>query len=180
MAIRKSLAQRYSRALLATARTDDDLDPLAADLAAFGGAMADNPELRGALLSPMVRAASKKAIVQAVTATLGTGPRVKKLIEILIEAHRMDHLPMIVEAFREEIDRRRGIVRGEVLAAHPLDTAGLDRVRDALSKATGKSVLLSQRRDEALLGGLQVRVGGILIDGSVRGRLEKLVEQMKG
>ncbi|MBI5525461.1 MAG: ATP synthase F1 subunit delta [Deltaproteobacteria bacterium] len=180
MAIRKSLAKRYSKALLATARTDADLDALAKDFDAVAAAVAQYAELRGVLLSPTVRVAAKKTVVSAVAEKMGTGAHVRRLLDFLVEAHRVDHLPMIVETFREEIDRRRGLVRGEVLAPRALDPAGLANVRGALSKAMGKTVLLTQRLDETLIGGLQVRVGGVIIDGSLRGRLQKLVEQMKG
>lgn len=180
MAIRKSLAKRYAKALIATARTDAEFDPLARDLDAFALAVSQSAELRDALLSPTVRATAKTGIAREVAAKLGSTAHVLKLVELVIAAHRFDHFAAIVECFHDELDRRRGLVRGEVLAAQPIDAAGLARVNQALATALGKTVVLEQRRDEALIGGLQVRVGGVIIDGSIRGRIDRLVEQMKG
>ena len=179
MAIRKSLAKRYSRALIATARTDAELDVVARDLDALAAAMAQSAELRGVLLSPVVRPAAKVEILKAVAGVLATGAHTLRLVQLLIEAHRFDHFAAVVETFHDELDRRRGLVRGEVLAVQPLDAAGLARVRESLAKTLGKTVILEQRQDASLIGGLQVRVGGMLIDGSLKGRLESLVETVK-
>jgi F-type H+-transporting ATPase subunit delta len=179
MAIRRSLAKRYSKALIATAVADMDLDILAKDIKGLSDAFVTFPDLRESLESPTVQIKAKLGIMRELNEKLSTGKTVRRLADLLVESHRAEYLPAITETFLEEVDRKRGVLRGEVLSTGIVDAVGLARVQVALSKAFGnKKIVLSQKADPSLIGGLQVRVGGVLIDGSLKGRLETLVETM--
>jgi F-type H+-transporting ATPase subunit delta len=179
MAIRKSLARRYSKALMASARSDTDLDIIVRDLKSLADAYASSEELRTLLSSPLAAADAKKKVLGELTDRLASCDIVTRLAGLLLEGRRTEYIPVISEAFSDDLDKRRGVIRGEVAAPELVDTMGLARVQVALSKALGKKVILTQKADPGLIGGLQVRVGGILIDGSLKGRLESIKEGLK-
>jgi F-type H+-transporting ATPase subunit delta len=178
MAISKSLAKRYAKAIVASAKSDAELDAISRDLSDLASMVAHNPVLADTLCSPIVQASAKTAIMRNISAKAGFGPIVSRLAELLISAGRTEYIQAVVEAFGAELDRKRGLVRGVVNSTAEIGAAELDGLQAALAGSLGKKVILSQRKDPALLGGLQVRVGGLIIDGSLRNRLKRIGENL--
>ena len=101
-------------------------------------------------------------------------------VNVLIDRKRIDQLAGIETAFRGKVDEIRGITRGEVTSAEPLAKDELERVTDALSKISGKQVLVTTKVDPSLIGGLVARVGDMVFDGTIRTQLNQLKESLKG
>jgi F-type H+-transporting ATPase subunit delta len=98
----------------------------------------------------------------------------RNLLALMIRRGRFAQLPVVIREFRRLQREREGIVEATVSSASPLDAAELAALRVRLEHMTGKRIELDQQTEAELLGGLVVRVGDQLIDGSVRGRLERL------
>ena len=99
-------------------------------------------------------------------------------IRLLAESDRLSLLSDIAELFHQYRIEADGSIDAELISAHDTDQAAVDKIADALSKRLGKKVSLSTSTDAALIGGAIIRVGDIVIDGSIRGRLEKLATDM--
>jgi len=95
-------------------------------------------------------------------------------LKIVIQNGRLAALPSIASQFEAKRAEAEGIVEAEVISARPIDAEQQGQIAAALEKRLGKRVNLAMRFDESLLGGAIVRAGDLVIDGSARGRLEKL------
>jgi F-type H+-transporting ATPase subunit delta len=172
MALTRSTARRYAEAAFEIAERDGTLSDWLAALDA-SEARLSSPEVLRALGSPALPAERREALLDRLLERSVEGaPR--SLLALLVRRGRIEQLPAVTTEFRRLYRRREGIVEAEVTSAVPLADATLASLQERLSAGTGRRVELTQRTDAELLGGLQVRVGDRLIDGSVRGRLERL------
>jgi F-type H+-transporting ATPase subunit delta len=172
MALTRTTARRYAEAAFEIAERDDSM---AAWLAAFDAAEArlGAPEVARLLASPAIPAANREALLDKLLGDAVTGaPR--NLLTLLVRRGRSELLPSVSAEFRRLYRRREGIVEAVVTSAAPLDAAEVSALEQHLADTAGARIELSQRVDASLIGGLQVRLGDRLIDGSVRGRLERL------
>jgi F-type H+-transporting ATPase subunit delta len=106
------------------------------------------------------------------------GQSVRNMIFLLVRRHRIEQLPRVVAEFIRLDERRQGIVHANATSAAPLTDLEVKALTARLEQMTGGRIALETDVDAALLGGLIVRVGDRLIDGSVRGRLERLRNQL--
>jgi F-type H+-transporting ATPase subunit delta len=97
---------------------------------------------------------------------------------LLLDKGRIGSLPDIARAHRALVDEHAGRVRATVTTARPLDPALEARLKAALEKTSGKTVLLDKKEDPSIVGGLVTQLGDIVYDGSVRTQLQQLREQL--
>jgi len=172
MALTRSTARRYAEAAFEIAQRDDSM---AAWLAALRVAheRLSGPDITRLLASPAIPAAARvEVLARLLGEDVSGAPR--NLMALLVRRGRFELLPSVAREFERLYRRREGIVEATVTSAAALDAAELEALRARLEAMTGQRVEISQDVDTGLLGGLQVRVGDRLIDGSVRGRLERL------
>ena len=107
---------------------------------------------------------------------MGSGTRapVRNLALLLLQRGRLESLPAVLAEFIRLDHARQGIFTATAISAAPLEPAEVRELTARLQALTGGSIELSQSVDPSLLGGIQVQLGDRLIDGSVRGRLERL------
>lgn len=171
MARRETGARRYAEAAFQLGRADGSLDAWERDLAALADALR-NEELRGVLEHPAVPFEQKERILRRVVE--GVGPQALNLILLMVRRGRPGAIHAMVSRFAELVRRERGISLAEVRTALPLDDAQRDDVIARLRELTGEQVEINEVVDEALIGGIAVRIGDRLYDASVRSRLERL------
>ena len=175
-----TLAKRYAKALVEIGREKDALDKYGQDLATLSELVNTSRDFREVLINPVFTKEDKKRIAGEVLAKVETDQMVINFVNLLIDRKRIDQLDGIEQAFREQVDEIRGITRGEVASAEPLDEAQMGRLTDALSQISGKQVLVSAKVDPTLIGGLTARVGDKVFDGTIRTQLSQLKESLKG
>jgi len=172
MALARSTARRYAEAAFEIAERDDSME---AWLAAF--AIADerltSAEVVRLLSNPAVPSSARVDVLKRIAADDVTGAQ-RNLLALMVRRGRFEQLPAVIREFLRLYRQREGIVEATVTSASALDAAELEALQARLESMTGKRIELTQEVDAALLSGLQVRVGDQLIDGSVRGRLERL------
>ena len=175
-----TLAKRYSKALVEIGQSNDALDKYGSDLAALTGIVSQSKDFREVLISPVFTKEDKKRIAGEILTKIGADVIVKNFVNVLIDRKRIDQLNGIETAFRSSVDEIRGITRGEVVSAEPLEKSDLNRVTEALSKMSDKKVLVTTKVDPFLIGGLVARVGDMVFDGTIRTQLNQLKESLKG
>lgn len=172
MALARSTARRYAEAAFEIAQRDDSMDDWLAAFEVAGERLVD-PALTRLLTNPSVPSASRVEVLERIVGDDVSGaPR--NLLALMVRRGRFEQLPAVIREFRRLYRLREGIVEATVTSASTLEGAEIEALQSRLESVTGKRVELSQRVDAALLGGVQVRVGDQLIDGSVAGRLERL------
>ena len=174
----RSIARRYSRALLHASKepardpdTQPSIEALAKELRESAALLERTPELKQALLDPLLPAARKQALVEAVWAKAGASPLLQRLLGLLLQNARLDLLPEIEVAFRAAWNAERGVVEAEAVTAEALGDAQKAAIAKALSAVSGLGVDLETRLDPKVLGGVLVKMAGKSYDGTVRGRL---------
>lgn len=170
-----SRVEAYANALLEVARVEGHLAEVEDELFRFARTLEGSDELRMALTDPALPAERRVAVVEDLLGAKALQASVA-LVSFVVSAGRAAELPAIVDRFVElaAAERKRAIA--EVRSAIPLSDEQVERLRVALNQATGKEVEVKVVIDPSVLGGLVSTVGDIVIDGSIRHRLE----QMKG
>lgn len=147
---------------------------VAGELRAVEEITGSSPDLRTILLNPAVPPARKRSVIARLTEPLRLSRLVRNFVFVIIDRRRIALLGPIREAFERLVDEREGIVRAQVRAAGELDPTQRLKLEEALGRLTGRQVRSEYAVDEELLGGLVLRLGSTVYDGSLRGRLEAL------
>ncbi len=168
----RSTARRYAEAALSIAERDDSLETWVAALETATSSLGV-PELMRILADPARDFGTRRSVAEQVLGESVTdGPR--NLVLLLIRRGRIELLPEVSAQLRRLYDQRRGVVGATVTSAAPLTDTEVASLRERLAGMTGGQVNLDLQVDPDILGGIMVRIGDRLIDGSVRGRLERL------
>ena len=176
MAGRETAARRYAEAAFQVALRDETVETWRAELEGAAAALGDERVAR-MLSNPAVALEQRQALVEKALSN-AVSRQVLNLIVLLLQRGRIEQLPRVAVEFRRLDNRRQGITEASATAAAELTPAELEALTDRLEQFTGGRVELDVAVDPSLLGGLVVRVGDRLIDGSVRGRLERLRNQL--
>jgi F-type H+-transporting ATPase subunit delta len=128
-------------------------------------------ELYAALRHPLIPKQEKLSLVREVFS--GITSYVRNLLLLVVERGRVAYLGEILEEFQRLREEREGLVHAQVYSPYPLD--GLrDRIRAKLEEITGRKVLVEERLDRSLIGGIKLTIGDLVLDGSIRAQLERL------
>jgi len=176
MARRETAARRYAEAAFEIGRADSTLDAWERDLAHLGDLLR-HEELRRLLEHPAIAFARKEKVMQQVAAA-DVSREALSLVLLMVRRGRPGAIGRMVEHFGELLRRERGIALAEVRTALPLDDEQRRALSDRLAELTGEKVEINEVVDEALIGGIAVRIGDRLYDASVRSRLERLRARM--
>ncbi len=134
----------------------------------FATALATESVARQVLMNPAIAPEQREGFIQRLGDVLGLDSRVRKLVSLLVERRRVDILDDVIQDYRELLDEETGVIRAVVTSASPLGGAERAAIGDRLEASLGKRVIMEVREDPSLLGGLVVRIGGTVYDGSVR------------
>jgi F-type H+-transporting ATPase subunit delta len=168
----EEIARVYAEALFDVANEKDKLDRVHDELDQFAEAIAGDRELQVFFFSPYFSSAEKREGIER--AVSGADPEFVNFLELLTEKHRMPVIFRIQRQFEERWKEENRKLDVTVTSAVELDPAIVKEVGAQIEEQTGKSVELSSSVDESILGGLVLQVGNMVLDASIRNRLEKL------
>lgn len=168
-----TVARNYAEALRDLALSQDAVVPYGVLLDAVAGAVAAEPRLEAVLASPRVTKQRKKELLRDALAGHAPQPFVG-FLEAVVQRGRQGLLHEISKAYEEMVDLHLGRVHASVTTAHAADAELVRAISASLGRVIGKEVLPHFRTDPRLLGGLIVRVGDRVFDGSLRRRLLQL------
>jgi F-type H+-transporting ATPase subunit delta len=172
----EEIAEVYSRALFEAAKENDALDRVHEELGEFADALDENRNLQVFLFSPYFSSEEKKQGIGQIVDD--TDPRLFNFLELLAERHRMPALFRIRREFDSMWAEENRLLPVSVTSAVELDQGIVEDIGREIEQQTGRRVELSSHVDPDVLGGLKVSVGNLVLDATVRNRLEQLRKQV--
>jgi ATP synthase F1 delta subunit len=172
----EEIAQVYARALFEVATEHDQLDEVHEQLGQFADAMSANRQLAVFFFSPYFSAAEKKEGLEK--AVRDANPAVSNFLQALIERHRMPAIFRIRTEFDALWREARKLLPVRVTSAIELDRSMVQEIGDRIGQQVQREVELSSEVDPDILGGIVLRVGNVVLDASIKNRLEQLRKQV--
>ena len=175
-----AVASRYARALIESLSAENTAGPDAGleQLGQIRQLLETEPDARKLLVNPVIPPDRRDRFVDEMNRALGLDSRVGKLLKLLVERRRLEILDDLIESYRKMLDDRNGIVRAIVTSAGPLSEAQQQEVIGKLEKSLGQRVVMEVEEDSSLIGGLVVRIGSTVYDGSLLQHLAGFKESL--
>ena len=178
--IQASLAGRYASALFGLARDERQIDAVGRSLDALASAQADSPEFGALVASPLVSRDDAAKAFAGLGPQLGLDPITGNFLGVLARNGRKRELGKIIRAFKRIAADHRGEISAEVTSAHPLKDDQVEALKAQLGKRAGRDVTIDARVDPDILGGIVIKLGSEMIDASIRTKLNRLAQAMRG
>jgi F-type H+-transporting ATPase subunit delta len=169
----------YATALYEVARAEGALEVVEEELFKLSDVLAQSDELRATLTDANLPPEKRQEIIQDLLGKAKATPITTNLVSFVVGAGHARDLPAIISKLVERAAAERKHAVAEIRSAVPLDEDQRTRLAQALSKNLGKEVEVKVHVDPSVLGGLSVRVGDVVIDGTVRHRLDQLKEAIR-
>jgi F-type H+-transporting ATPase subunit delta len=156
------------------------LDPARAlqELHGIEALLKESDQLRRVLENPSIPGDRKRAVLDAITARLGTTRQVRNFVAVLTDHRRLPLFAEILKQLEQELDDRQGFAEAQISSARQLSDPEKQMLEAEITKMTGKKVRARYEQDASLLGGAVVQVGSTIYDGSVKGQLDRIREQL--
>lgn len=138
----------------------------------------ENKALREVWQAPSITADQKRAVLDAIVKRAGISQMARNFVAVLIDKGRIKFLDEIVSEFARELNLRLGFAEAEITTTRELSADERSALEADLAKVTGKKIRARYDQDRSILGGAVARVGSTVYDGSVKGQLEKIREQL--
>jgi F-type H+-transporting ATPase subunit delta len=176
-----SVASTYSRAFADVVMSKHlDPDRSIAELRTIASLLDESSVLRRVWENPAIPADQKRRVLDVIAKRDGISTQVRNLVAVLIDHRRTHFLDPIILQLVKELDARLGFAEAEITSARSLGDAEKREFEAQVGKLTGKKVRAHYGQDASLLGGAVVRIGSTIYDGSVKGQLERIREEISG
>ena len=178
--IRASLAGRYASALFDLARDQRQIESVGNSLDALGQALLDSKDFAELVSSPLVSRDEAGKAFAAIAPQLGLDPISANFLGVLARNGRKNELRNVIRAFRRLAAEHRGETTADVVTARPLNDDQIAALKQQLRARAGRDVSIEATVDPTILGGIVVKLGSQQIDASIRTKLNRLAQAMKG
>jgi F-type H+-transporting ATPase subunit delta len=170
---------RYAQAFLEVVTAEKlDAAAIGAQLADFLATWNGSAQLREFFVNPAVPALQKVGFLDTLNQKLGLSKELRNLLAVLIDNNRLGHVDEVAAAYRKLLQEQSGIRQAEIVTARELSAEESKALVEEVGKLAGAKIDASFKLDTAILGGTVVRIGSTVYDGSVRGRLDRLKEEL--
>lgn len=173
----KSLAERYTKSLWSVAEEDNLIEKIGEDLRIVADTFVENADIEGFFVNPIIKIDDKKEILEKSFAGK-IDERVYNFLNILVDKNRMFLLPNIKYMYDKKLEEKQNLLAVEAQTVVVLDEEMENRLKDKLARMTGKSIKINNVINPSIIGGVVLRFGGKVIDGSVQTQLKRLQKQL--
>ena len=177
--ISSGIAARYATAIFEIARDNNEISNLETGVDSLRASLADSAELRDLISSPVYSREAQGKAITAIAGKMGLSAVLTNSLGLMAQKRRLFVLPQLIAQLDALIAEDKGEVTAEVTSAKALTKTQADKLTKVLSASVGKEVKLNAAVDDALIGGLVVKVGSKMIDTSVASKLASLQNAMK-
>jgi F-type H+-transporting ATPase subunit delta len=168
----EQVARVYAQALFDAAKKAGVVEPVRRELGDFVAALAASAPLRKVLADPQLETSAKARVLAEVTR--GGQHLLANTLQLMLERGRFAAVPELRQAYDALAIVEEGVVEVEVVSAAELSTETEKKIAARVQEATGRRVELSRRVDPSIIGGLVLRIGDVIVDGSVKARIRQL------
>jgi F-type H+-transporting ATPase subunit delta len=172
------VAHRYARALADVVAPTGNYLQVLGEVEDFAAAYRESLELREVCETPAVPMAQKLRVLGALAVNLGSSPVALNFLRVVMSHYRMSLLVEILQAFRNIAYARVGIVQVKISSASALSNEERELLRARFNELTKQQAELEFHLESSLIGGLVAQIGSTVYDGSIRGHLERIREQL--
>ena len=173
------IARRYAKALLLIGKEDGQAEAYKEELGGLAALLEEQPELEQAICNPLYNAEGRKKVLETVIEKLALSKVMSAFLLLLFDKGRIAFLGDISEFYEVLADELKGIARASLVSATELSSETVDKIRESLSKKTGKEIILDIEQDPSLIGGIVTRIGDLVLDGSIKTQLFNMRETLK-
>ncbi len=173
-----AIANRYARALADVVGRTGDYRRALRELEDFDAVYRESAELREVLETPAVPLPQKIKVLEAILGRLGISSAISNFFRVLVAHYRMRLLGEICRAFLKTVNDRLGVLWVKIFAASDISEAEQQALRARFAELTRKQVELEFHLDPELLGGILAQVESTVYDGSIRGNLQRIRQQL--
>jgi len=174
------MAGRYAQALFSLAQDSHSTGEVAAALTTFDGLIAESADLQRLVRSPVFSAAEQIKALDVLLDKAGVSGVAANFIKLVAAKRRLFAIRDMIADYQKLYDSERGVTHAEVTVAAPLADAHVAALKDALREATrGKDVEVKVKVDPSIIGGLIVKLGSRMVDGSLKTKLNQIRARMK-
>ena len=173
------ISRRYAKALLSLGQEDGHYAEYGRNLEEFSRFCSANEEFLRVISNRLFSVEERKKVLEAVLEKSTFTVVVKNFLRLLLEKDRIGVVETITSYYSRFTDEISGITRADIITAKPLKTDAQERLEKALTDLTSKEVRMEIMEDESLIGGVIVKIGDLVLDGSVKAQLEGLKESLK-
>lgn len=171
------IAKRYAGALFEVAQEDNNLQSVREELEFVGTCLKENEEFEKLLNTPLINSNERKEILTNIFKDKLSN-EILNFLYILVDKRRANAIHDIIREFNKMADASKNMVEGVAITAIALDQETLLKLQVQLSMASGKNVKLKNEVDQEIVGGVLVKIGDKVIDGTLKNRLGHLKQQL--
>lgn len=174
-----AVSRRYAKALILIGQEDGQAELYNEELEAVVSLFDSQEGFEAALTNPLFNKNDRKNVLEAVLKAAGLSTVMNSFLILLFDKGRIKFLRDIAAYYRDMADELKGIVKASITSATQLSSDTVEKIREALSKKVGKTVVLNVAQDPNLIGGIVTKIGDLVLDGSVRTQLINMRETLK-
>jgi F-type H+-transporting ATPase subunit delta len=174
--IGSKVSKRYAKALFSLGQEDGNFEQYGQELSDFERFFQDNADFRQVIGNPVFAVEDRRKVLQVVLDKSNFSGVVKNFLNLLLDKNRIGAIETITAYYSRLTDEFSGIARAEIITARPLKEEALGKIERSLEGLTSKKIKPEVREDKELIGGIVVKIGDLVLDGSVKAQIEGLKE----
>ena len=174
-----AIARRYAKALLLIGKEDGEAEGYRAELSDISNLIDQNQSLRQVITNPLHDADARKRVLETLIDRLGLSRVMRSFLLLLFDKGRIGFIDSIDEFYQKLADELKDVARATVTSATELSADAVEKIREGLSRRTGKKIILEINQDPSLIGGIVTRIGDLVLDGSIKTQLLGMRESLK-
>ena len=177
--IGSKVAKRYAKALLSLGQEDGNFEKYGRDLADFSLFCEDHKEVMEVIANQVFPLEDRRKILHVLLEKSPYSGVVKSFLNLLLDKNRIGSLHQITDHYEKLTDEISNIARAEIVTPRPLRGEAQKSLEKVLGELTAKTIKAEVKEDQNLIGGIIVKIGDLVLDGSVKAQLEGLNESLK-
>ena len=172
------VAHRYAKALLQIGQRQNEVAALQRELDSIVGMVKSQPDLERLCMHPLIAPSKKAAAFDEILQKASASETIRRFFTVVAKAARLNLIHELSVAFGGLVVHHQGVLPAEVTSAQQLSEPQVHALTESFSRRTGKKMRFSMRVDPGLLGGLKIKVGSVIYDASLQGRLRMLKSRL--